>query len=292
MKAHTLSRPRSVLSLYFELCKPGVMLLVVFTDIAGVLVSPKSLEVHYFVLQVLAVALCSSGAGAINMWYDQDIDSVMQRTSKRPIPMGLVRGSSALLFGLSLCCIGFGMMCLVSLSGFFWLLFATLFYAVIYTMLLKRHTVQNIVIGGIAGSLPPLIGYVSTGAALDNFALTMFAMIFFWTPAHFWALALNRHSDYVAVNIPMMPIKGSWYTKCHILFYTVLTVASSVVPIIDGRTGMVYALFAAWFNLRFMWYSIQLFYNEKLSIKMFIFSIYYLFAIFGALILDQFIVVK
>ena len=212
---------------YFQLMKPRVMSLVVFTGFVGMLLSPVPIHPTIAIVSIFCIALGAGAAGAINMWYDRDMDSIMARTKNRPIVRGKVSPDEALAFGVIMSFFSVFIMstCVNYMAGFL-LLFTILFYVFIYTIWLKRTTPQNIVIGGLAGSLPPLVGWTASTGTLAIEPLILVLLIFLWTPAHFWALALYRSSDYKLANVPMMPvIYGQEYTKFHIIIYTLLTVA-------------------------------------------------------------------
>lgn len=275
---------------YISLLKPRVMSLVVFSAIAGLVVAPGHIHPFIGLVAILCTSIGAGAAGCLNMWYDRDIDSIMLRTRNRPIVTGSIDESDALAFGLLLSAISVTcmMVCVNMLSGFL-LLLSIAFYYFIYTVWLKRTTVQNIVIGGAAGAFPPMIGWASvTGnISLDSFIL--FLIIFLWTPPHFWALALYKSDDYKRANIPMMPvIYGANYTKTQILLYTILMFASTILPFITGLMGKFYLYSAVVLNLYFLYLVIRLKLEDELKFapKVFGFSIIYLFAIFTVMMVD------
>ncbi|TRL39376.1 heme o synthase [Rhizobium straminoryzae] len=281
---------------FFELLKPRVMSLVVFTAFAGLLLAPGSINPVIGAIAILCIAVGAGASGALNMWYDADIDAVMTRTARRPIPAGRIRPEEALAFGLTLSTFSVAILGLVVnwfAAGL--LAFTIFFYAVVYTMWLKRSTPQNIVIGGASGAFPPMIGWacVTGGVSLDS--VVLFLIIFLWTPAHFWALALFKMRDYGSVGIPMMPnVAGERATKHQIVAYAVLTAAVAVVPAMTGLVGWGYGLFAAALGAVFIVCSIAVWRmpdgDQKMiaAKRMFAYSVLYLFAIFSALIASHY----
>src|SRR4051794_38533282 len=221
---------------YIALLKPRVMSLVIFTALVGLAVAPGSLHPVTAFTALLCIAVGAGAAGALNMWYDADIDAVMTRTAKRPIPNGRVQPGEALAFGLTLA--GFSVMTLgllVNALAAGLLAFTIFFYAVIYTMWLKRSTPQNIVIGGAAGAFPPMIGWAAVTGSLSLEPILLFLIIFFWTPPHFWALALYRQQDFARAGIPMLPnVAGEVTTRWQILLYTLVLVPLGIAPWLMG----------------------------------------------------------
>ena len=280
---------------YWELLKPRVMSLVVFTALAGLVVAPGHVNPVVALVSLLATAVGAGASGALNMAYEADVDAVMKRTSGRPIPTGRVTSGEAYAFGgvlsvLSVMLIGLAANWLSAAL----LAFTIVFYALVYTVWLKRATPQNIVIGGAAGALPPMIGYaVVTGSVtLDSFLL--FAIIFVWTPPHFWALALLKSEDYAKAGIPMMPIvKGTDRTRLEILLYTVVLVPLAVMPWVTGLAGAVYggvALVSGATMLLLAWrcYSVRVGPEaDKAARNLFAFSILYLFLLFAVLLAER-----
>ena len=232
---------------YVALLKPRVMSLVVFTAIIGLLLAPGGINPVIGCIAILCIAIGAGGSGALNMWYDADIDRVMSRTANRPIPAGRVSKEEALTLGLV--CSGFAVMTLGLATN--WvaaglLAFTIFFYAVIYTIWLKRSTPQNIVIGGAAGSFPPMIGWAAVTGDISLPSVVLFLIIFLWTPPHFWALALYKQSDYGAAGIPMLPnVAGERATKVQIAIYSVLLVGSTLLPLAIGMSGWIYGAVAA-----------------------------------------------
>lgn len=276
---------------YFTLLKPGVMSLVVFTGAIGLWMAPGSLHPFYQLITILCIALGSGAGAALNMWYDRDIDAIMKRTQKRPIPGGRIAADDALALGLMLSVASVSMLALISFMAAAWLAFAIFFYVAVYTMWLKRSTPQNIVIGGLAGALPALIGWVAVSPEPALMPWLMVAIVFFWTPPHFWALALYRHGDYAKASIPMLPVTaGLISTKRHILAYTVLLVFISLSPLLAGA-GLVYGLGATLLGLVFLAHAVRVYRTDepRNAMKMFGYSIFYLFLLFGLLLLDHLI---
>jgi protoheme IX farnesyltransferase len=275
---------------YFTLLKPGVMSLVVFTGAAGMWLAPGQLHPFLQLITVFAIALGSGGGAAINMWYDRDIDAQMKRTAKRPIPSGRIAADDALALGIMLSIASVALLGLaVNWVAAAWLGFAIFFYAVIYTIMLKRSTPQNIVIGGAAGAFPAVIGWAAVNPEPALMPWLMFAIVFLWTPPHFWALALYRHDDYRTANVPMLPVvAGNRSTRRHIFGYTLAMVAASLSPLLAGA-GMVYGIAAAVLGLKFMHGAWQVLTRDepKRAMALFGYSILYLFILFGFLLADH-----
>ena len=279
---------------YVALLKPRVMSLVVFTGFAGILAAPGPLHPLLAAVAVLCIAVAAGGAGAINMWYDRDIDAVMRRTKSRPIPRGRVEAPEALSFGIVLSLFSVMVMGLaLNWTAAALLALANGFYVFVYTVWLKRRTSQNIVIGGAAGAFPPMIGWAAVTGGLSLEPLLLFLIIFAWTPPHFWALALYRATDYAKAGVPMLPVaSGIRHTQRQILLYTGIMAAAAMSPAVIGMTGWVYGISAGVLNLLFLICSWRLYRSdeselEKPARQTFGFSILYLFALFAALIVDQ-----
>ncbi len=278
---------------FWQLLKPRVMSLVVFSGFVGLWIAPGREEMHpvLALISILCLAVGAGASGAINMWYDRDIDSVMKRTKNRPIPVGRILPSDALGFALVLSALSITVLALATnymAAGV--LAFASFFYAVIYTMLLKRSTAQNIVIGGAAGAFPPVVGWVSVTGQLDPMAFWLFMIIFLWTPPHFWALALVSNEDYKKAKIPMMPlVAGDQSTRVQMLIYTLVLLAASLVPWFMGYAGAIYGVSALVLGGLFTISSIKVLLDksDKAAKLMFGYSILYLFLIFFALMVDH-----
>jgi protoheme IX farnesyltransferase len=275
---------------YFMLMKPRVMSLVVFTAIVGMFLAPGNIHPLIGFVAILCITIGAGSAAAINMWYDRDIDAIMKRTQKRPIVTGRVLPDEALAFGaitgiLSVIMLAF---CVNIISAVL-LAFTILYYVYIYTIWLKRSSVQNVVIGGVAGALPPMIGWSAVTGDISLQSFSLFAIIFIWTPPHSWALALFRSDDYKNCNVPMMPvIKGGLYTKKQIMFYSILMFFISLSPYFLNISNELYLITAIIFGLVFLYYAARLFSdNEKnqLAKNLFWYSILYLFIIFLSLII-------
>jgi len=280
---------------YFELLKPRVMSLVVFTAFAGLMVAPGHINPVLGAIAILCIAVGAGASGALNMWYDADIDAVMTRTANRPIPGGRIAPSEALGFGLVLAVFSVSILGLaVSWFAAGLLAFTIFFYAVVYTMWLKRSTPQNIVIGGASGAFPPMIGWACVTGGVSFDSVVLFMIIFLWTPAHFWALALFKMRDYGSVGVPMMPnVAGVPSTKRQIFVYAVLTALVAVVPTVTGLASMVYGAIAGVLGLVFVLCSIAVWRmpegDERMlpAKQMFAYSIFYLFAVFSVLLADH-----
>jgi protoheme IX farnesyltransferase len=273
---------------YFALLKPKVMSLVIFTGFVGMWIAPGIENIHPFLLLVgmLCLSLNAGAAGAINMWYDRDIDAVMNRTKARPLPSGRVAPDDALGFGLILSVLSVMVMGLAlnwTAAGL--LAFANVFYVVIYTMWLKRSTPQNIVIGGAAGAFPPMIGWAMVTGDVTLMPLLMFMIIFFWTPPHFWALCLFANEDYKRAGIPMMSVvSGVKSTKRQMLGYSVVLLVLTVLPTFLGLASIAYGVVAGILSTFFLYTSLRVLQSDDLKHAklMFGYSVFYLFALFTA----------
>ncbi len=278
---------------YVALLKPRVMSLVVFTGAVGLAVAPGNIHPVLAALAILCIALSAGGAGAVNMWYDRDIDAIMQRTRQRPLPSGRIEPSAALVFG-TLMIVG-----AVTLMGLAtnWLAagllgFAAAFYIFVYTIGLKRRTPQNIVIGGAAGAFPPMIGWVAVTGDISLGAVLLFLLIFFWTPPHFWALALYRNEDYTRAGVPMLPVvAGAVATKKQMLLYTILLLPVAVAPTLFGYAGWLYGAGAVLFCLGFVRHALLVLRDtgDTAAKRMFRFSLVYLSSLFGLLLIDHWV---
>ncbi len=279
---------------YFALLKPRVMSLVVFSGFAGMwlAVSAHDSGLHPFlmVIAMLCLAVNAGAAGAINMWYDRDIDAVMHRTRGRPIPMGRIDPDEALSFGVFLSLFSVMMMG----TALNWmaagiLAFANLFYVLVYTMWLKRLTPQNIVIGGAAGAFPPMVGWAAVTGDVSWASVVLFAIIFIWTPPHFWALSLYANADYKRAKIPMMPVvAGERSTKIQMVIYTLVLFPVTLLPYFMGLAGVVYLASAVVLSGFFVLTALKVLLSEdmKYARAMFSYSVFYLFALFLAVMID------
>jgi protoheme IX farnesyltransferase len=278
---------------YITLLKPGVMLLVVFTGAVGMWLAPGIASIHPLLqaVAIFSIALGSGGGAAINMWFDRDIDAIMARTQTRPIPAGRIAADDALVMGLLLSITSVALLGLaLNWVAAGWLAFAIFFYAVIYTMLLKRRTPQNIVIGGAAGAFPAVIGWAAvTGDTAAAMPWLLFAIVFLWTPPHFWALALYRSNDYKTARIPMLPVvAGVASTKRHIVAYSVCLFAATIAPLWLGA-GLFYGAAATLLSGYFVILSLRVHRSDAArdAMRLFGFSIVYLFVLFAALLVDR-----
>lgn len=282
---------------YFRLLKPRVMSLVVFTALAGIVAAPAGLHPVEAFAMLVCIAVGAGAAGALNMWRDADIDAEMARTAGRPVPAGTVEPGEALALGLGLTLLSVPMLALfANLAAAALLAFTIFFYAVIYTMWLKRATPQNIVIGGAAGAFPPMIGWIAATGEVSSAAILMFLVIFLWTPPHFWALALFRNGDYARVGVPMMPVvAGETSTRRQIFWYTVLLTIAAIAPAFTVAGGPIYLTVAVLASGRFLLDAWSVSQRDEATAcadrygaekRLFGTSIIYLFAIFGALIAE------
>jgi heme o synthase len=285
---------------WIALLKPRVMTLVVFTGLIGLLIAPGHLHPVLRLTAVLCIAVASGAAGAINMWYDRDIDALMRRTRRRPIPAGRIEAGEALGFGVTLAAGSVIVMGLATnIAAALLLALSIAFYVFVYTVWLKRRTPQNIVIGGAAGAFPPVIGWAAVTGSVDLVPVILFAIVFFWTPPHFWSLALFASSDYERAGVPMLPVvAGAKETRRQILLYTLLLVPVSLLPWAVGFSGPVYLGAALMLGAGFLVSAVRVVRDRQdaqgISLTRdvpakaaFRFSILYLFLLFGALALDR-----
>lgn len=282
---------------FFTLTKPRVMTLAIFTAICGVLAAPGSIHPVLGFTAILAIAMGAGGSAALNHWWEADIDAGMKRTRNRPLPGGRMRREDARDFGIFLSAVSVGLMGVaIGWLAAVLLLVAVIYYAVIYTMWLKPRTPQNIVIGGGAGAFPPLIGWVAVTGELTAMPILLFAIIFFWTPPHFWALAMFVEADYAKVGIPMLPVvRGEKPTRRQIWWYTVLLAPIAIAPWAIGGTGWIYGMTAVTLSALFLLLAWPVGVRSTAAEgdkmlpekKLFKFSIYYLFALFAALVVDR-----
>ena len=276
---------------YFQLMKPRVMSLVIFTGFAGLYLAPGDIHLGLAIISLLAIAAGAGASGAINQWYDRDIDLIMSRTRNRPIPAGKVEPAEALAFGVVVSVLSVLMLALAAnlLAGGL-LAFTIFFYAVIYTVWLKRSTPQNIVIGGAAGALPPVVGWASVTGTVSVESLALFALIFMWTPPHFWALALVKNEDYKQADVPMLPVvAGRPETLRQIVIYSVLLAPLGVAPYILGMASLVYGVVAGGLGALFVLLAVRLYRSadDRQAWSLFKFSLIYLTVLFAGLILDK-----
>lgn len=280
---------------FWALLKPRVMSLVVFTAFVGMMLAPGSIDPVLGVVSILAIAIGGGASGALNQWYDADIDALMKRTRNRPIPAGRVTGREALVYGLVLSLLSVMTLALYAnpVAGAL-LAFTIFFYVVVYTMALKRSTPHNIVIGGAAGAFPSMIGWAAVTGTITVESVVLFLIVFLWTPAHFWALALFRSGDYGAAGVPMLPnVAGEAATKRQIVAYAALTALSGVAPALLGFASPVFGVVAALLGLAFVWKAVAVLRmpesdrDMKPAKALFGFSLAYLAMIFAGLLADS-----
>ncbi len=282
---------------FYEITKPKVVIMLVITAIVGmVLAQPGWPNLELLVISSIGIGLLSAAAAAMNHIVDQKIDAKMARTYNRPIAKGRISNQQAIVFSFALAAIGFVLLYALVNPLSAWLTLASLFgYAVVYTLVLKRLTPQNIVIGGLAGAMPPLLGWVSMTGELHPHAFLLVMIIFTWTPPHFWALAIHRRDDYARVNIPMLPVThGLPFTKNAIVLYTILLTLVCFLPYLVAMTGLIYLVSSTIVNLLFLKYAWQLKVKEDKDIAMdtFKFSIWHLLVLFIGLLVDHFYLVR
>jgi heme o synthase len=287
-------RPVATWRDYYQLTKPGVVQLLVFTAIVGMfLATPGMVPLAPLVFGSVGIALAAASAAVINQVLDQRIDAQMARTRSRPLPTGRVSERDALGFALGLGLAGLGVLALLVNALTAALTFLSLIgYAVIYTVYLKRATPQNIVIGGAAGAAPPVLGWTAVTNEVSGYALLLFLIIFMWTPPHFWALAIARRADYAQARIPMLPVThGEAFTKSFVLYYTVLLFIITLLPYLTGMSGPLYLLGAVTLGCGFLYYAVQLKVDgdRNTAMRTFSYSISYLVALFGFLLIDHYI---
>ena len=300
--SQTLSKTRNSklglaldLNSFFNLMKPRVMSLVLFTCMVGLLIAPYSVDLKTSLISLLAVAIGSGAAGALNMWYESDVDALMSRTCLRPIPTGKVKRNQALYFGIILSIVSVSMLYYSANLISAILLASTIgFYFFIYTIWLKRKTPQNIVIGGAAGALPPVIGWTIATGTITIEPIILFLIIFVWTPSHFWALSLYKSGDYKKAKIPMLPvIAGTKTTKTNILVYSFAMLPVVIAPYYFEFASLLYLVSALAMTLYYNYLCLELFkakvtkFSNKIARKVFIYSIFYLFFIYLILLIDN-----
>jgi len=280
---------------YYRLLKPRVMSLVIFTALVGMMFSPVHVNPVIGFAALLAIAIGAGASGCLNMWYDADLDLLMTRTATRPIPAGRVTGGEALAFGITL---SFGSVLFLGLitnwQAAAFLAFTIFFYAVVYTMWLKRTTSQNIVIGGAAGAFPPMIGYMAATGTVDLSSFLLFAIIFIWTPPHFWALAIVKKAVYARAGVPMLPVvAGDDATRLQIFIYTLILAPAGIAPFVFGYAGYFYLAVATLSGLAMLYYAWGVFKKRegdaarKAAMSLFGVSILYLFIVFAALLIER-----
>ena len=280
---------------FFNLMKPRVMSLVIFTCAVGLLIAPVKVNFFDSMFSLIAVALGSGAAGALNMWYESDLDSIMTRTCLRPIPTGKLTRNQALTFGVILSILSiFSLYIFSNLVAATTLAVTILFYVFIYTIWLKRKTSQNIVIGGAAGALPPVIGWAIATNGISLEPIILFLIIFIWTPSHFWALSLYKSEDYKKAKIPMLPItSGVQTTKLNIFIYAVALFPTTIAPFYFNFSGKIYLFLAVFLSSYYVLISYKLLREKKsaqvkkLATKLFGYSILYLFMIFTSILIDK-----
>lgn len=281
---------------FFELMKPRVMSLVIFTALVGIVIAPIKPDFIAAAISLFFVALGAGAAGALNMWYDAEIDGIMSRTCLRPIPLGKVTNKHALIFGTVLS--------FVSVIGLYWfsnllaaiiLAITILFYIFVYTIWLKRSTPQNIVIGGAAGSFPPVIGWAISTNSISIEPIVLFLIIFLWTPSHFWALSLYKNEDYKKAKIPMLSVvSGEEVTKKNILFYSIILWPVTLAPYFLNFASYSNLIFSTFFGLFYIFLSFKLLITKaksashKIARNIFVYSIFYLFFIFSTILIDNY----
>ena len=278
---------------YLELCKPRVVLLILFTALVGMFLSTDDfVPFNAWFWGLTGIGLAASAGAALNHWVDEEIDARMERTHGRPLPQGNISGRQAVAFALTL-----AVLSMVILLTFINVLTAVLTfasmvgYAVIYSMFLKRSTPQNIVLGGAAGAAPPVLGWTAVTGEVHGEALLLFLIIFIWTPPHFWALAIRRVDDYAKAEVPMLPVThGIAFTKLHILLYTILLVIVTMMPFVVMMSGTIYLAGAIALGAGFVFYAVKLYRSEgdQYAMKTFGYSIFYLSALFGFLLVDHY----
>ena len=285
----------TLLKSYYELCKPNVVYMMLICAFVGMLLAEESVESFgYLLVALTGIAFCAASAAAINQVIDRKTDASMTRTDQRPLPQGELSATHASIFALIIGVFGATILFLYVNTLTMALTLASLIgYAFIYTVYLKRATPQNIVIGGLAGAAPPLLGWASVTNSIDPYALLLVLIIFVWTPPHFWALAIYRRDEYAKESIPMLPVThGVVFTKLQIVLYTIILYVVSLLPYVVLMSGEIYLFSALILSSIFLYYSINLYYSSDIedAMKTFQFSIYYIFLIFLALLIDHFII--
>lgn len=284
----------SILRSYYHLCKPNVVFMMLITSLIGSLlaINGSNFNPLLILISLIGIGLCAASAAAINQVVDQKVDANMSRTSERPIPQGEISSSKAISFAIVIGLIGYAILYIyVNVLTAYLTIASLIGYAIIYTVFLKRATPQNIVIGGLAGAAPPLLGWSSITGSIDPNALLLVLIIFAWTPPHFWALAIHRKDEYAKQNIPMLPVThGILFTKLQIILYTIIMLLVSLFPYFVMMSGVFYLFSAFVLGSIFLWYAFRLYGDDSNSLAMptFQYSIYYIFLIFLALLIDHF----
>lgn len=279
---------------YYELCKPRVVMLLVFTAVIGMfLATPGMVPWEPLVYGTIGIGLAAASAAAINQVVDQKIDKEMRRTEDRPLPKGNVSNSQALIFAIVLGALAMAILTFLVNGLTAWLTLLSLIgYAVIYTMYLKHATPQNIVIGGAAGAAPPVLGWVAVTGTVDPNSLLLFLIIFAWTPPHFWALAIHRREEYAKADVPMLPVThGVEFTRLQVLLYTIIMVLVTMLPFVTAMSGVVYLGGVSILNAIFLYYAIKMQSgkDDSIPIKTFAYSIIYLMLLFALLLIDHYL---
>ncbi|BFM19019.1 heme o synthase [Gilvimarinus japonicus] len=279
---------------YYELTKPRVVMLMILTSVIGMLLAvPGMVPLDVLIIGNLGIALCAGSAAAVNHLVDRGIDQKMARTYNRPVAKGRVEPMQAALFALVIGAIGMALLLVfINTLTAVLTLVSLLGYAVVYTLFLKRATPQNIVIGGIAGAAPPLLGWTAVTGTLDGHGLLLVLIIFAWTPPHFWALAVHRKDEYAKADIPMLPVThGEQYTKLHILLYTIIMVLVTVLPFVTGMMNWLYLVGALVLGAGFIYWSLMMLFSKREGVGMdtFKYSIVYLMALFVVMLLDHYL---
>ena len=287
----------TLLKSYYELCKPNVVYMMLICAFVGMLLAEESVSSFWYLFVSLSgIAFCAASAAAINQVIDRNTDASLRRTDQRPLPQGELSATHASIFALVIGILGALILYLYVNTLTMILTLASLIgYAFIYTVYLKRATPQNIVIGGLAGAAPPLLGWASVSNTIEPYALLLVLIIFVWTPPHFWALAIYRKDEYAKESIPMLPVThGVIFTKLQIVLYTIILFIVSLLPYVVLMSGEIYLFSALALSTVFLYYSINLYYSndDEDAMKTFQFSIYYIFLIFLALLLDHFIIIS
>ena len=285
----------STIKNYYELCKPNVVLMMLICAFVGSLLASKTMApLSLIAISMLGIGLCASSAAAINQIIDRKADANMSRTENRPIPQGEISPTKASIFAIALGFLGSTILVLyVNTLTAILTLGSLIGYAFIYTIYLKRATPQNIVIGGLAGAAPPLLGWTAITNSIDPNSLLLVLIIFAWTPPHFWALAIHRKDDYAKENIPMLPVThGVQFTKLQIILYTIIMILVSLLPFVVMMSGLFYLIAALVLGSIFLYYSFALYFDEsdEHAFPTFVYSIYYIFFIFAALLIDHYLI--